>query len=342
MKYKNESGIIELDCNLHLSKYALDIYKEFNPKEFNLNFNIPLIYSSIVNMIGERHEQKINTSFFPLVLPKIENNNKVLLAISGGLDSVYQLLYLRYKGYDITLFHIKNLNFYTNGQEFKVVNEISKRFNLPLIIAEFKQNTKKGDYKKYWKENSFKNTLFYSMMVDYCIENDIQNISSGDDLRLDIKDTIPGTNVSDARQITISFFTMLNNGIEFIPIPNDIPINTSGIKQEEGNIHKGLRLKELKNNNLLDDFYSCVNPGRLNQYNHNRIEEKYNVKLEKYNCGVCRKCAFHSLLRHYYLNQRMPEEFIEFCWNKIANGADYEFFKPSLPLEQRITNLFNY
>ena len=65
-------------------------------------------------------------------------------------------------------------------------------------------------------------------------------------------------------------------------------------------------------------------------------------ELEKWNCGVCRKCAYHSLLRHYFLDEQFPREFVDFCWKKICNGADYEFFKPELPLEKRIQNLYDY
>ena len=110
----------------------------------------------------------------------------------------------------------------------------------------------------------------------------------------------------------------------------------------DNKVDKAQRLNKLLTNGCINDFYSCVNPGRFNQSNHDRIEKKYNVKIEKWNCGVCRKCAFHSLLRHYYLREEYNKEFIDFCWNKICIGADYEFFKPSLPLETRIYNLVNY
>ena len=168
------------------------------------------------------------------------------------------------------------------------------------------------------------------MMLDYCIENNIGYISSGDDLRLDIKDAIVGTNIADAYQVNKPLFENFKKyfNLEFIPV--------------DRNIDKGQRIKYLQDKNALDMFYSCVNPGRFNQSNHNRINKKYNIQMEKWNCGVCRKCAFHSLLRYYYLNENYPQEFIDFCWEKICVGADYEFFKPTLPMEQRIKNLIEY
>lgn len=333
MNYTNEAGTIVLPY-IKYSKYALDVYRDLNPEKFTNPLVILPLFNSCLRVIENKHNQNVAHVFLnDLGKEYIEPNKKVLLAFSGGLDSAYQALWLREQGYDVTLFHVKNMNYYTNGKEYQVVQDFATHFDFKVVYAEFKQNTKDGPYKKFWRENSFKNTLLYCMMYDYCIENNISNISSGDDLRLDIKDTVVGTNVADAWQVTTEFFKWLN--IKYIGINGN---TTHG----DSTIHKGIRLKLMKEKDAYDYFYSCVNPGRFNQSNHKRIENKFGVKLEKWNCGVCRKCAYHSLLRHYFLDEQFPQEFVDFCWEKICNGADYEFFKPELPLEKRIQNLYDY
>ena len=329
MEYINDAGTINLNCYLQNSINALDIYKYTNPQHFEDNIPVNILFDDSLREIYNIHNQKYNPVIVQPIPLQIQTNKKVLLAFSGGLDSVYQAFILR-ESYDVTLFHVKNMNYYTNGKEYQVCEEFSKTYNFPIVYAQFKQNTKNNTYKKYWKENSFKNLLLYSMMLDYCIDNTISNISSGDDLRLDIKDAVVGTNIADAFQVTLPFMKRIKEyyNIDFIPT--------------NGNIDKAQRIQKLKEYNALDMFYSCVNPGRFNQSNHNRINKKYNIQMEKWNCGVCRKCAFHSLLRYYYLNENYPQEFIDFCWEKICVGADYEFFKPSLPMEQRIKNLIAY
>lgn len=329
MKYKNNAGEIE-NSFINISKEAFDIYMLLNPKEFTSPLIVDTLFKDSLENIIKAHNQKVKIeTHVSLLNNKVSESKKVLLAFSGGLDSMYQALVLKEQGYEVILFHVKNINYYTNGKELQVSEEFAKLFSLPLVIASFKQNIRSNEYKKYWKENSFKNILIYSMMVDYCIENSISNISSGDDLRLDIKDAVVGTNIADAKQVTLPFMNSLNylTNIKFIPTQNT---------------HKGIRLAKLIEYKCLDLFYSCVNPGRFNQCNHNRIQEKFSVNIEKYNCGVCRKCAFHSLLRYYYLNEDYSKEFINFCWQKISNGADYEFFKPDLPLEIKIKNLYDY
>ena len=329
--YTNEAGRIEYNYRNILTEQAWDIYKEFNQQHFSKC----ACFKSFINCISGiafAHGESItikeldNPSYV-----KTSENKRVLLACSGGLDSIYQAFSLRDDGYDVILFHCANMNYYTNGRELKTVNAFANKHGFSLVIVKQVSNfAKNNPYKKFWQENSWKDMLFYSMMFDYCAENDIHYISSGDDLRLDIKDALVGTNLSDARQLTELFLSGMYeiSNIKFIPV--------------DRNIHKGLRLKKLIENNALDDFYSCVNPGKFNKSNHKRIENKFGVKLEANNCGVCRKCAFHSLLRHYYLGEEYSKEFINFCWDKIAIGADNIFFNKNLPLETRIQNLYDY
>lgn len=331
-EYTTPAGTIICPHNINVAEEALRLYTMCNVQTFNPNLCMDWLFLHSMDQIYQAHNQKHNfIAQDNYKFKHVENNKKVLVAFSGGLDSMYQVIYLLEHGYDVYLYHVANINYYTNGKEKQICQQFATEHKLPLIISTFKQNTKKdNDFKKYWKENSFKNILIYSMMLDYCLQYDIHYISCGDDLRLDIKDAVVGTNIADAKQVTtpFAFEVGLKTGVNFIFVNH--------------NTNKAQRLEKLLTNGCIDEFYSCVNPGRFNQSNHNRIEQKYHVHMEKYNCGVCRKCAFHSLLRHYYLNEPYNKEFIDFCWQKIAIGADYEFFKPTLPLETRINNLITY
>lgn len=329
--YTNEAGRVEFNYNNILTCKAWDTYRDFNPEKFD-EVHCFNAFRKCVDLIATAHDQIITLMCDPNPeYRKTSNNNSVLLACSGGLDSIYQSFWLRDHGYNVILFHCANMNFYTNGQELKTVESFAKKHEFPLVVVRQVSNFNKDNhYKKFWQENSWKDMLFYSMMCDHCIEHDIHYISSGDDLRLNLSDAVVGTNLSDAHEITEAFL----DGLKEITNIKFIPVNRLD--------HKGIRLQKIIENNALDDFYSCVNPGKFNQSNHKRIEEKFNVKLEKNNCGVCRKCAFHTLLRHYYLKEHYPDEFINFCWDKISIGADNVFFNKDLPLETRIKNLYDY
>ena len=331
-KVVNEAGRVEADFPLVLTKDALEAYKLFNPEYFPENQPFPAIFEETGQLICKAHGFKSLISFYnsSIIYTQRKPNNQVLLACSGGLDSVYQALYLKEKGYDVILFHVNNLNYYSNGKEQAVVNDIATHLNLPLISVRFVANTRESNwFKKFWAENSFKDMLFYSIMIDYASCKGIYNISSGDDLSLDISKAVVGTNLSDARQVTEAFIRDMKKYYDFEFIPTE-------------QNHKGMRLEKLKKYDLLDSYYSCVNPGRFNQQNHRRIKDLFGVNLYKYNCGLCRKCAFHNLLRYYYLKEPFSQDFINLCWERIAIGADKVFFDKSLPLETRIENLYDY
>ena len=324
-------GKLECPAKPILSREAFNVYKRLNPEHFDDLYTFEW-FKQCLELLIQAHHQNAKVYVMPKHLDylRLSDNNRVLLAFSGGLDSVYQAFRLKEEGYDVCLFHCKNMNYYTNGQEAKRVEEFAKKYNFNIVYGKMTTNWKATKYKKFWKENSWKDMLFYSMMFDYCIENDIRYISSGDDLRLSINDAVVGTNLSDARELTLAYV----DGIRELSNVNFLFVDSKE--------HKGKRLAKLIEKGALDDYYSCVNPGKFNQLNHNRVEARFGVKLEQYNCGVCRKCAFHNLLRHYYLGENFNPEFIDFCWNKIANGADNVFFNEKLTLEERIKNLYNY
>lgn len=317
--------------DLVYGKEALKIYDVINVsdnwdfstfdtfKEFISVITLIRNYGLQIDKVKDYKESKnyINS----ISIPKY-NNKKACVAFSGGLDSVYQSLYLKEQGYEVHLLHIANMNAYTNGQELKVTKEFAEKFNFPLEIVEFHKSGK-----KIWQENPFKDFLIYSICIDWCIKNECSNISSGDDLRLSIKDSVFETNISDSKELTISFFKEFPN-IVFIPV--------------DASITKDKRLKYLEKFNARDYYDSCVGPGRLTQYLHNLNEQKYNVKIDKWNCVTCRKCCSHIWYDHVFNNKEYPKDFLERCWDKMSIGADANFFKGKKTFEERKQALMNY
>jgi 7-cyano-7-deazaguanine synthase in queuosine biosynthesis len=313
-------------------KMIAPLYDNFNKKEFDKKLTVFAGLNDFVNIVYNAFNQQAEISNFDIsVRNSLTERKRILLAFSGGLDSVYQALILREQGYEVVLFHVKNMNFYTNGQEYKVAKEFADKFKFQLVEASMKFNKEHPEYKKVWKENPVKNEIFFAMMIGWLLENGGNIISSGDDLRLSLSEAVPDTNLSDAKEMTESFL----NGIKQL-YPNLVylPIEKAD---------KSKRLKFLDEHEATDYYYSCVTAGRLVRYLNQKAQEKYNIKLDKWTCGgACRKCAMHDLLRYYYQGKSYPEEYINKCWDTISKGADNVFFDKSIPLETRIKNLIDY
>ena len=319
MELINNSGKIVANYINQFTKAAFSIYQDLNHKNFNDLLNVPNYWKDCLSKILLYHNSQSKLNILNSNINfNLSNTNSVVIAFSGGLDSCYQALKLRELGYNVILLHICNLNKYTNGQEKKVAIEFANKFKFPIELVYFIAKNKD----KEWPENTFKTSLCYALCMDYCIEHNILNISSGDDLRLSYKDAVVGVNLGDCKEITIDLF-------------KELPFNYIAVDVQD----KVSRLQLLDKYNAKDDYYSCVT---ANQYLHNKNEEKYHITLDKYSCGNCRKCVMHCLQEYYFLNKDYPQEFIDNCWKRISIGPDEVFFGNHLSLEKRIQNLLDY
>lgn len=325
IKLENEAIKVFTDYDSIYIKEAMNVYKYLNKKTFEAFTTINL-FKPVLDVIFNLYKQSPKVTYFEAQKPVFVSSGKsVLVACSSGLDSVYQALYLRNQGYDVTLLHLENCNYYTNGLEKKVFLEFAKRFNFKYFMPKISPK-QKSEYKKEWQENSFKNFLIYSLSLVYMLKNNIHCLSSGDDLRLDISEAMPGTNDGDSHQETEAF--MQARGIDFIPV--------------KSNINKAMRLAYIRECGAGDYYISSVGPGRLNQMLHNKYEKEFNVKLDKYNAASDRKDCMHILLDKYYNHIDIPKALEDRCWEKVSKGADNVFFDKKISLRQRIKNLIEY
>lgn len=338
---KNLSTKLDIDCikNQIFSQPMLDVYECFNKQRFPTKVTCPEYFQDMCNLVYNSFERKlpIYTNFQIDKQVITCKNNDVLLGFSAGLDSIYQAIYLKESGYNVHLFFAKNINTYENGQGWKYAQIIANKLQLDLINVNVKKDMNKDLYdnpfKQYWPENPIKNQLIMSVMADVCIEKQWNYLSLGDDFDLTLQYAVPGVNTTDAREVTEAFLSGLQKYVqlEFIKIPKGHD--------------KRVRLNKLFEYNLQDDYYSCVQAGRFNKMFKKNTENKFNIKLLGNNCGSCRKCCMHDLIMHYSNMQKFPDDFIEHCWKKMyttGRNADYAFFKPELPLEVRIKNLYEY
>ena len=329
---ENEAAKLQVESNI-FAGHALNAYKQLNKERFE-DFETIDLFEPVLRLIFACHEQCPNVRYNHHVKPAFSEEarygaagKKVLVCCSGGLDSVYQALKLQEAGCDVTLMHLSGANFYSNGQEYKAFREFADKFGFKTYEPKISPKHN-GEYRKFWAENSFKDFLIYCIAIDYMLNHGMKYLSSGDDLRLSMKDQVTGVNTGDARELTVAF--MESFGVNFIPV--------------DATVDKAQRLAYLEENGARDYYLSCVGPGRLIQSQRKRYEAKFSVKLDRWCCCSCRKCCMHLLLDHYYNNKKLPQELVDRCWDKLGDprSADHTFFCKDIPLEQRIKNLVTY
>lgn len=346
VKSKHAATTVEVGCidKPHMLQSIVDLYDCFNLEDFMSELESPACLTKMCSLIYESFN-KPTPAFIDVTLVDRDecielpqNDKDVVLGFSAGLDSVYQAILLKEHGYNVHLMFAKGINTYENGQAWKYAQPIADKLDVELIPVNVKKcmssDLAKNPFKQKWPENPIKNELIMAAMFDICIEKGWQYISLGDDFDLSLKDAVAGVNTTDAKEVTLAFLNGVKqhvNGFKFIPIPKGHD--------------KGVRLQKLIDYGLENLYYSCVTAGCRNKYFKKLVETKYGVKLFENNCGSCRKCCMHSLILHYTKKKTISDAYVDHCWKKLystGKSADYEFFRPDLPLETRIANLFSY
>ena len=317
--YECKVGKLQAPFQLKLGAEALLAYDYFNHINLVDSGALPGIFKNTIYLLDKLNYRKIKHSFYEFSYD-IEKNDfcmNVLVAFSGSLDSIYQAIYLKDSGYTVTLFYL-NYNTALGNKRLKDVERIAEKLDLQLISCDFILND------DLFIGNSFSNLLLYSLMLDCCQENNIYYISSGDSL---INTTNTNT-FSNLKCVTETFFNELYMKFNFDFIP---AYKTNKIQ----------KLSKLINMNLDQDFTDCVSVDKLTRINRNKLMTRLHMDLPENNCGICHKCIFYNLLKHYYFNEELPQSYLEYCWKHVITEKTYHLFNQDLPLATRINNLSN-
>lgn len=324
-----EYSVKSASKSIRFSNLGISLYNIFNTKNFKKSVQIPQYFDDFVEKIYKKFNNSLTDKIFCDFdkISLVSNSKDILLAFSGGLDSCAQALTLQEDGYNVILFHMKNVNKYEYGKGTKVAKEFAKKNNMKYVEASISNGY------KYWPENPIKNQMILCSMIDYCYDNNINKVALGESLVLTIDEVIEGINITDSKDVTEWFIEALRHYVDNLEV-----IEVKGHPSKLDKMHK------LEKYDCIDLYYSCLHSGRFSEMRHINVEKTYNIILPKYSCGCfCRKCATQLLLKHYGDNMKYPQEFIDKCWKIMYdNGYSSEkrFFTPDIPLEERIKNLF--
>lgn len=213
------------------------------------------------------------------IQPKaIQADNRVLIALSGGKDSLASALKLQQQGYEVEFYHVLGINrSYTN--EWKASKRIANKLGREIGFAKVIQEGR-GDF----AENPTKNALILAMMVDYGLRKGITKYSMGSAL----DGTLDTLNKMNSLSDAVELYQMLEEYYQTY-IPAFKLLNT--IQNEKESYQVILEADA----DLLKYTSSCMAPYRFQKNLRRQNSAKYGMLFTK-GCGAsCYKCA-HELL----------------------------------------------
>ena len=324
--FKNSCGSIDTPTffNGVLTEICFSLFEKFNTKNFPKELTIPTNFVDIVNYTYStlKYElPKINTYDLEKI-DVVQNDKNVVVAFSGGLDSVYITLKLLNEGYIPHLIYVNGMNRCEGNKSFECASEFSKKFNLDLEIVNFKRKGKSD-----WLENPFRNELIKSICVDYALENNYSIIASGEDSKMSVSNISDILCVCDTIECQKLYAIAINNYTD----------NKFVFKNTEY-ASKIEKLKYLDKYDTLDYYYSCTCMYCNFEQLKNQTKKKFNIEhfVPKQNCLCCRKCTQHMLFLENIEKVKLSDSYRDYCWNKVKTSKLNNKYDWSLSRENLI------
>ena len=285
---------------------SLQVSNSLLPTVFDRGFEI---LQGIFNMYGEQsyHFTFTDKDYSQLVLPKYDDNN-IIIAFSGGKDSVATVLKYMECDYNIYLYHVRGLKKSSYPDEWKNAQAIADYLNLPLIIDDIQL-----DGKLDFPEHPLKNIIIANNMLQWGIRNGIGvNIAFGNYLSSYLESTAFYYSGDDCIDMWEAYESI---------IQKIIPKFFVGIALYD--LHETLETLQ-EDKKLLSLCKSCLGAYRFREHNHKINCNKYGIKLLPERCGSCWKCALEYIYMTDHNVLEYNEGYYKHCIDVLKKANKHE------------------
>ena len=288
-----------------------------NPLQFS-NSLIPMVFDEsfeslqgIFNIYGKYDAdykyQFTDKHYTPLSLPE-QNFNNVIVAFSGGKDSVAEALILKEQGYNVFLYHVRGLKNNTYPDEWKNAQKIAEYLGLPLIIEDIKLEGKLD-----FPEHPMKNMIIANRILQYGITHNIGwKIAFGNYMTSGLDYTAFYYAGDDCMDMWEEYEKIVQKIIPNFYITFDLMYKEDALEL----IGKDKKLLEL--------CKSCLGAYRFREHNHKINCNKYGINLLPERCGSCWKCAVEYIYMTDHDVLEYNEGYYKHCIDVLRKANKHE------------------
>ena len=235
------------------------------------------------------------------------NNDNIILAFSGGKDSIASALKYREQGYNVYLYHMKHIN-PSFADEWKCAEESASILGMPIFFDDIKFF---GHH--MYMEHPMKNMIIANGALSYGVREGIAtNIAFGNYTSSFLADNPFDRCAGDCMDMWNNY----NSIIERVLPDFRIQANLANM---------GDTLDTLKDSpNLLNTSLSCLCRHSLRDYRRQWVKDKFGVELFQKRCGSCYKCC----VEYIYMadNDKVPfnKEYYKYCLGQLCKVMQAE------------------
>lgn len=275
-------------------KPLVDTFSDFSDEQYDIDFK--------------------SINYASLDLPKYDDNN-VILAFSGGKDSIAAAILYKEMGKNVKLFHVKHINA-SFSDEWECAQRCADLLELPLYIDDIRF---KGHH--IWMEHPMKNMLIANSALSYGIHEGIgTNIAFGN-----YKSSfLFGNPFEKCAGDCVDMWETYENIIHKI-VPDfkiDIQLENLG--------HTLEIISKPQYREVFESSLSCMCRHSLRPYRHQWVKDKFGVELLKNRCGSCFKCCVEYIYLADHDLIEFSEDYYKYCLRqlfKVAVSENHRVFR---------------
>lgn len=239
----------------------------------------------------------------------------VMVAFSGGKDSMATVLYLLDNGYKVVLYNIVGLN-QSYPKEYDAVLRFAEKYNLELVQDRISKTGKTQFF-----ENPIKNHFVLSGMIAQGVRRGIINYSLGSFTSDILTDMNILYNFSDTYEFYREFEKWVKN---YFP-----QFNLMLWWESETESITYLCKKHSEDIELAQ---SCMMPMRYRYKLKQQNEDKYGIKLMEERCGSCLKCCLEYVILALHKKNECNPQYLKKCIEIFRKHLKEE--QPQLPYDE--------
>ena len=289
--------------------YALTSEKTLHGQSALITPTFDNAFETLQSLFNQYGDNEYNFTFQTIEYKKLENikpnKNTVIVLFSGGKDSTATAVKYKKYGYNVLLFHVKNIN-KAYPDEWKRADEIARYLDLPIQYAEFSSVGKLP-----FIEHPMKNMIIANMALAWSIEHNYGiNIVAGNYVSGDLNDSSFYINGDDMPEMWQAYDKIVRKAI--VGYTTLLGLYDSQETME-------ILSEDMK---LLNLCQSCLGAHRFRKCNHDNNEKKYDIKLLDNRCGSCWKCCSEYIYLADHDKLEYNEAYYIHCLD-VLKRADY-------------------